>query len=255
MALDSGSAVHDGRVGGAPEPELAERAQAHSHAPAVRQMFDRISPTYDLLNRTLSLGIDRAWRRRALAELARDLPQGPVLDSCAGTLDLSRALGERFAGRTLVAGDFARSMLEAGRPKAPAQTGLVACDAMRLPFPEGSLAGVVCGFGMRNLARPQVGIAEAARVLRPSGVFVVLEFYRPVTLWTRLFHAFYGRFLLPAVGGLISGDGGAYRYLSESMVGFQTRAQFEQSMREAGFRQVQGYDLPVGIASIVRGVK
>jgi ubiquinone/menaquinone biosynthesis methyltransferase len=218
-------------------------------------MFDRISPTYDLLNRLLSLGIDQRWRAIALAALARDLPeQGALLDVCAGTLDLSLALRRRWPDRRLVSIDFARDMLLAGRPKLPAALAIVG-DAMRLPLRSAAAAGFICGFGMRNLSDPPAGLAEAARVLAPGGVCVVLEFFRPERPLTRLFHAVYARLVLPLVGRAISGDAEAYRYLSKSMQGFMSRGEFEQAMRAAGFERVEARDLSFGIASIVRGVK
>jgi len=237
-------------------PSVGERRPelAASHSHAVQRMFDRISPTYDLLNRLLSLGIDRRWRTLALDALARDLPDGALLDVCAGTLDLALAMRTRWPSRGLLSIDFARDMLLAGRSKLPGGTCVVG-DAMQLPVRSGSAAGFVCGFGMRNLSDPRQGLAEAARVLAPGGVCVVLEFFRPTSFATRLFHAVYGRLLLPLVGRLVSGDGEAYGYLSRSMQGFLARDEFERAMAEAGFRQVQGRDLSFGIASIVRGVR
>ncbi len=237
-------------------PEVRSRTAlaATQHATAVRRMFDRISPTYDLLNRLLSLGIDRRWRAQALDALALDLPEGPLVDLCAGTLDLSAAIRQRFASRTLLALDFARDMLVSGRKKTP-ETLLVVADAMRLPLQTSSIAGMVCGFGMRNLADPHAGLAEAHRVLKPSGVLVVLEFFRPTDVATRIFHAVYARGVLPLMGRLVSGDGEAYRYLSRSMQGFLSRSEYEQALRDAGFREVTGVQLTLGIASIVRGVK
>jgi ubiquinone/menaquinone biosynthesis methyltransferase len=253
----SRASLNDPAAGASPlVPELGRRAGAvgDGHALAVRRMFDRISPTYDLLNRLLWLGIDRRWRARALAELARDLPQGAILDACAGTLDLSRALAERWPARRLLALDFAPDMLKSGRAKVP-RAQLLVGDAMRLPLRAASLAGYICGFGVRNLSDPAAGLREAARVLAPGGVCVVLEFFRPVTLPTRLFHAIYARFVLPSVGRLLSGDAEAYRYLSRSMQGFMTRGELEAAMRAAGFREVSGEDLTFGVASIVRGVR
>ena len=217
-------------------------------------MFDRISPTYDLLNRLLSLGIDQRWRALALDALARDLPPGPLLDVCAGTLDLSLALSQRWPERRLVSIDFARDMLLAGRPKLPGALALVG-DAMRLPLRSGGAAGFICGFGMRNLSDPPAGLREAARVLAPGGVCVVLEFFRPVRALTRLFHAVYAQIVLPLVGRAVSGDGEAYAYLSRSMQGFLSRDEFAEAMRGAGFERVEARDLSFGIASIVRGVR
>jgi ubiquinone/menaquinone biosynthesis C-methylase UbiE len=196
----------------------AERAQ---HALAVRSMFDRVSPTYDLLNRLMSAGIDRRWRARALELLARDLPEGALLDSCAKV------------------------------ERAPLLVG----DAMRLPLANGSLAGMTCAFGMRNLSDTERGLAEALRVLKPGGVFVVLEFYRPSTPLMRAFHAVYARFVLPTMGFLVSGELAAYAYLARSMRGFFTRGEFEALARKVGFSHVSGEELSFGIASLVRMVK
>jgi ubiquinone/menaquinone biosynthesis methyltransferase len=237
-------------------PQLAARSApvAEGHALAVRSMFDRISPTYDLLNRLLSLGIDRRWRVRALNELARELPSGPLVDVCAGTLDLSAAMRRRWPTRPLLSLDFARDMLLAGRGKVSGGISVVA-DALHMPLAAASCAGLVCGFGMRNLSDPAAGLREAARVLKPGGSCVVLEFFRPERATTRLFHAIYGNVLLPFVGRLVSGDGQAYSYLSRSMQGFMSRDEFAAAMREAGFSRVEAFDLTLGIASIVRGVR
>jgi ubiquinone/menaquinone biosynthesis methyltransferase len=218
-------------------------------------MFDRISPTYDLLNRLMSMGIDRRWRARALSLLAERLPaEGGLLDSCAGTLDLSAAMEARFPERKLLAADFSREMLVRGRDKVRGAPLLVA-DAMRLPVQSGALAGMTCAFGMRNLTEPQTGLREAHRVLRPGGSFVVLEFFRPSTMVMRVFHAVYARFVLPTVGSLVSRDREAYAYLARSMKGFYTRTEFEQLGREVGFSEVHGEELSFGIASLVRFVK
>ena len=225
------------------------------HALAVRSMFDRISPTYDLLNRLLSVGIDKGWRKRALELLAEDLGEGPLLDSCAGTLDLAQAMIARFSQRRVIAADFAREMIVRGRSKVSAQTGLAVADAMLLPIRDGALAGMTCAFGMRNLSNTEQGLREAYRVLKPGGVFVVLEFYRPSSLLMRAFHAVYARFVLPLIGSLVSRDTEAYGYLAKSMQGFYTRKEFEQLGQKAGFSKVYGEELTFGIASLVRFVK
>jgi ubiquinone/menaquinone biosynthesis methyltransferase len=240
-----------------PTAELSARTAdaATSHALGVRRMFDRISPTYDTLNHLLSFGIDRSWRNRVLSLLAEQAGPLPWLDSCAGTLDLSAAIQSRWPDQALCAVDFARDMLLAGRAKLRPPARTLVCDAMRLPFPSGRFAAMTCGFGMRNLADPRLGVAEAHRVLAPGGRFVVLEFFRPTRLSTRLFHAVYARWLLPLVGRWISGDGEAYGYLSRSMRGFLSRSEFERELSLAGFHEVRGIDLTLGVASLVWGIK
>ena len=227
----------------------ARSGAAGAHGDAARSMFERIAPTYDTLNRLMSAGVDRRWRARTIAEL-RDAPRGPVLDLCAGTLDLTAMLVRACPGDRVVAVDFSPAMLEAGRPKAPSVETVVA-DATALPFADGEFSAVVCGFGMRNLSDPAAGAREVRRVLRAGGVFVTLELFRPTRLVTRAFHRAYGRVVLPAVGGWVSGDRAAYRYLAASMAGFFTRDEYEGVLRGAGFHRVRGQDLTLGVASIV----
>jgi ubiquinone/menaquinone biosynthesis methyltransferase len=235
--------------------EVAARGEQPSqHAVAVRSMFDRISPTYDLLNRVMSAGIDRRWRARALDVLGQELPDGPLLDSCAGTLDLSQALEARFPARPVVAADFSREMLVKGKAKVR-RVPLTVGDSMRLPFADAAFAGMTCSFGIRNLSDPAQGLREAFRVLKPGGALVVLEFFRPATPFMRLFHATFARFMLPALGFLISRDREAYGYLARSMQGFYSRAEFAQLGLGAGFARVESEDLSFGIASLIRWVK
>ena len=217
-------------------------------------MFDRISPTYDLLNRLMSVGIDKRWRARALERLAERLPDGPLLDTCAGTLDLAAAMEGRFAGRRVLASDFAREMLVRGRSKV-SHTKLLVGDSMHLPVRDSVLAGMTCSFGIRNLSSPEAGLREALRALKPGGVFVVLEFFRPATLPMRVFHAVYARFVLPTMGALVSRDREAYAYLARSMQGFYSRAEFGALAKNAGFKQVESEDLSFGVATLFRLVK
>jgi ubiquinone/menaquinone biosynthesis methyltransferase len=220
-------------------------------------MFDRIAPTYDLLNRVLSAGLDTRWRARAVGEIAR-APAGEVLDLCAGTLDLSAAIERAHPSRQVVAVDFAADMLTRGAGKVQ-RTEVVVGDAMALPFEDGRFSAVICGFGLRNLSDTRKGIAEAIRVLGPGGRLIVLEFFRPDrgprAAMTRAFHGGFAKVVLPLAGKVVANDGDAYGYLARSMASFLTRGELELELRDAGMQGVHGEDLTLNIASIVVGSK
>jgi ubiquinone/menaquinone biosynthesis methyltransferase len=227
----------------------ARRGEEATHAASTRRMFERIAPTYDAVNRLMSASTDRRWRARAVAEMAR-APAGPLLDLCAGTMDLTASLARARPADRVVAVDFAPAMLCAGRHKAP-RAEVVVADAAALPFADATFAGVVCGFGMRNLADPIAGAKEVRRVLRPGGLFVTLEFFRPMRAATHAFHRAYARVVLPALGGWLSGDRKAYEYLAGSMASFLARGEYESALRGVGFVRVRGVDLTLGVASVV----
>jgi ubiquinone/menaquinone biosynthesis methyltransferase len=217
-------------------------------------MFDRIAPTYDVLNKVMSFGIDKRWRTKAIALLGKGDggAVGPVLDLCAGTLDLSAMLEDAFPGERIVACDFSANMLERGKDKVT-RTERVVGDALALPFEDASFGSVICGFGMRNLADLRAGIREARRVLRPGGTFVTLELFAPKLLRTRAVHAAALKTALPVLGAVVARDRDAYAYLADSMAGFVTRAQYEALLAEEGFEAITATDLTMGVAAIVKG--
>ncbi len=236
-------------------PELAKRAEkAEAHASANQEMFERIAPTYDVLNRLMTAGIDKRWRARAIEMIRAAVPNGGrILDLCAGTLDLSAMLEEALPTSSIVACDFSASMLARGKDKVR-RTEVVVGDALALPFADASFDVVVCGFGMRNLADLRTGIREAARVLRPGGTFVTLELFAAQKLRTRAFHQTFANIALPALGAVVAKDREAYAYLAKSMQGFVTREEYEALLRDEGFGDVASSDLTLGVASIVRGL-
>jgi demethylmenaquinone methyltransferase/2-methoxy-6-polyprenyl-1,4-benzoquinol methylase len=223
-----------------------------NRAGAVRGMFDRIAPSYDLLNGVMTLSVDRRWRRRLVAAV-RPRDGERLLDLCAGTMDVAAEARRRAPGLRVVGADFSLEMLARGAAK----TGLPAAqaDALALPFPAASFDAVTVAFGVRNLESLLRGLAEIARVLRPGGRLGVLEFFRPESAGSRLVHNLYNRLALPVLGRALSPDPEAYRYLVASMERFASRPEFEQACRGAGFSSVRGQTLFPGVCGLVVGAR
>jgi demethylmenaquinone methyltransferase / 2-methoxy-6-polyprenyl-1,4-benzoquinol methylase len=224
----------------------------------VREMFSAIAPRYDLLNHLLSLNIDRRWRRLAVDRLGWERrPGGAYLDACAGTLDLAAELARRaaFAG-TVIAADFAPAMLRLGAGKAPPGTVRVAAaDTLELPFADATFDGATVGFGVRNLADLDGGLAELFRVLKPGSRVVVLDFTTPPWAPLRSLYLFYFKRVLPWVGGVVSGHPEAYAYLPASVERFPPPAELARRVAGTGFRDGGYLLLTGGIAAIHWGTR
>lgn len=222
----------------------------------VEQMFDAIAPKYDLLNRVLSLGIDQQWRKAAVRLLQAERPRR-ILDVATGTADL--ALQAMTLGPERVIGvDIAEEMLAIGREKI-ARRGLTERitlqrgDAEHLPFDDDQFDAVLVAFGVRNFQDLDAGLREMARVLRPGGVLVVLEFSKPRAFPVKQAYGLYSRHILPRVGSAVSSDDGAYTYLPESVAAFPDGDDFLMRMRAAGYHDLLAKPLTFGIASLYRG--
>jgi demethylmenaquinone methyltransferase/2-methoxy-6-polyprenyl-1,4-benzoquinol methylase len=239
-------------------PRGPERDEAATGA-AVRGMFAAVAARYDLANHLLSLGLDVAWRRataRALEETLKR-PGSCVADVCCGTGDLSLALRQCTAG-AVVGVDFCHPMLTLARRKAitcRAQVHFVEADALRLPFPDGSLDAVTIAFGFRNLANYDRGLGEMRRVLKTGGSLAVLEFSRVRWPVFGPIFRFYFHWILPRLGTWISGVAGPYRYLPDSVSVFPEQAALAEKMRAAGFRNVRYVDFTGGVAALHLGEK
>jgi demethylmenaquinone methyltransferase / 2-methoxy-6-polyprenyl-1,4-benzoquinol methylase len=223
----------------------------------VQRMFGAVAHRYDFLNHFLSLNIDRSWRRRAVRRLRPELarPGVRVLDMCCGTGDLLFAI-ESECHAAVVGCDFSHPMLLLARQKA-ARRGVRAhfmeADALRLPLPDASLDLVATAFGFRNLTNYRHGLVEMARVLRPGGVAAILEFSQPPHPMVRALYSFYSRWLLPAIGGAVSGSREAYAYLPESVRRFPGAEELAGDMERAGFQQVRFERMTAGIVALHLG--
>lgn len=205
----------------------------------VRDVFTAIAPTYDRLNRIISLRFDQRWRRVAVGRLGWERqPGGMYLDLCAGTLDFGATLASApgFRGR-VVGADFVAAMLRLGRGKA-ARLMPVTADALDLPFPDASFDGAMVGWGVRNLVDLEAGLTEAARVLKPGARLVILEMALPPQPLLRRLYTVYFRRVLPWIGRRISKHTSAYTWLPESTMAFPAPPELARRMAARGFSGV-----------------
>lgn len=231
-----------------------------SGSSGVGPMFDRIAPTYDLLNHLLSLGWDYAWRRKVAGLLPA---QGAlqILDLATGTGDLLLSVLHRCPNVVQATGlDISERMLEICREKLRTRglaerVELVHADAAATPFPPDTFDSVTMAFGIRNTADVAATLAEILRILKPGGSTLILEFALPAHRLVRWCYLKYLRSVVPQMGRMVSGDRQAYRYLDESIEGFHRPAAFSALMRQAGFREVAVIPLTFGVAAIYHGTK
>jgi demethylmenaquinone methyltransferase / 2-methoxy-6-polyprenyl-1,4-benzoquinol methylase len=225
----------------------------------VEQMFDKIAPKYDVLNRVLSLGIDVWWRKRALGYLKADRPQ-QMLDVATGTADVAIMAAKMLKPQQIIGIDIANNMLDFGRvkiknaqldPIITLETG----DSENLRFPDQSFDAVTVAFGVRNFEHLEKGLAEMARVLRPGGRVVILEFSKPHLFPFKQLYNAYFRYVLPLIGRLTSRDVRAYTYLFESVQVFPEGDAFLSILSKTGFHQAQCERLTLGICSIYSAKK
>ena len=245
-----------------PQLEALDARAAAAGAPVkrsyVQRIFSEIAPRYDLLNRLLSGGVDRSWRRAAIAALGVGRrPSGVYLDLCAGTLDVGAAISKLPGFQGFVVGaDFAEPMLRAGRGKAPAAvlTPVVA-DALTLPVASDSCDGAIVAFGIRNVVDMPAAFREILRVLTPGSRFVILEFSTPRSRIVRWTYELYSRRVLPLVGALVSGHPTAYQYLPDSIAQFPSAEKLKEIMAGSGFANVSITRLTFGVAALHVGEK
>jgi demethylmenaquinone methyltransferase/2-methoxy-6-polyprenyl-1,4-benzoquinol methylase len=222
----------------------------------VKSMFDLLAPTYDLLNRLLSFGVDVSWRRKTVARL----PKGKldVLDLACGTGDVSLEVVRQRPQAAVCGADLSLGMLKAGVPKIKKRKcddaiSLQALSAEDLPYKDDSFDAVTIAFGIRNVSRRDKALTEMVRVLRPGGKALILDFSMPPNPLMRALYGFYFHRALPLIGGLVSGNFEAYKYLPNSVAGFPPREEFVELMRASGFKSAEWTDFTFGVSTLYEG--
>ena len=240
-------------------PAGVEPSDSVAVSRVVREMFGRVAPRYDLLNHLLSGQIDRYWRRKLVRAVRPylDRDESRIADLCCGTGDVALAFGRarRKSPRAqpCLASDFCRPMLERADEKlrrAGHRFPLVEADASRMPLPDGSLDLIAIAYGFRNLANYRGGAEEFARLLASGGCLAILEFSQPTSrLWRAVFNAYFEH-ALPRLGNAISGSGGAYSYLQESVARFPEPEAVRTLLCDAGFERVEARVLTGGVSML-----
>lgn len=230
-------------------------------AQRIQSLFDSIAGDYDRLNHILSLGVDRIWRRRALKWITDGEPQKDILDIACGTGDFSIETAKHSDSRTSVTGlDLSAEMLKVMSDKVSAagldsriQTEQGNCEHMR--FADDSFGRVTIAFGIRNFENREQALREILRVLKPGGRLVILELSVPSNPVLKWFYCLYFKNVLPVVGGLVSGDRAAYRYLPASVLKFPAKEEWMATMRGCGYRNVTHKAYSLGICRLYIGEK
>lgn len=238
----------------------ARSAKVDKSPAKIAGMFDAIAGRYDLLNTVLSGGLDRYWRRRAIATLGLT-GQERLLDVCTGTADVAIGSARAARGASRVVGvDFAGAMLAHGLEKVRAaglesRVKLIRGDAMRLPVADASVHAVTIAFGIRNVQQTDVACRELLRVLKPGGRLAILEFGMPVIPAVRPLYLWYSNHILPRIGRTVSKHEAAYTYLPESIGSFPWGEDFARILNVAGFSQVKSKPLALGIVYLYSAQK
>jgi len=233
------------------ESNLSKKAQ-------VAEMFNNIAGRYDLLNHLLSMGIDKGWRKKAIAEVAAIQPK-TLLDVATGTGDMAIAAAA-MNPHHITGIDIADQMLEIGRKKIAARNlseviNLQVADSESMPFNSGEFDSVMCAYGVRNFEHLEAGLREMCRVLCPGGKVVILEFSQPTKFPVKQLFRLYFRFVLPMIGRLFSKHSRAYSYLPESVMAFPEGKKFCDILEQCGFRSAKAVPLTFGITTLYTAIK
>ena len=226
----------------------------------IQAMFNEIAPKYDLLNRILSIGYDKHWRRVAVSEFDIDINK-KYLDVATGTSDIALEIGKSYPKPAQVIGiDFSFSMLKLGHQKISTNNignkiKLISCAAENISLKGNTFDGVITAFGVRNFLDTQQGLREMYRILKPNGKIVILEFSFPQKWFLTRIYRFYFEKILPLIGRIISGHKSAYSYLPGSVANFPQGETFNGILESTGFKNISIKPLTFGIVTIYTGIK
>ena len=224
----------------------------------VAKMFDNISENYDGLNRVISLGIDMKWRKKVVALVAEKNPE-TILDIATGTGDLVIMMSNTSA-KKIIGLDISAGMLEVGKQKIEAKKltekiEMVLGDSENMPYPDNYFDAITVSFGIRNFETLEKGLAEIYRVLKPNGIFVILETSVPTKFPFKQGYAFYTKYILPIIGKVFSKDNDAYGYLSESAANFPFGETLNNILRKISFIECKAMPQTMGVATIYTATK
>ena len=226
----------------------------------IKAMFNAVAPKYDFLNRLLSVGCDRYWRKAAVSEF-QSFGNKAFLDVATGTADIPLEIGKRYPKSTQIVGmDFSLSMLKLGNKKISnnklsKSITLIPGSAENIPFKDQSFDGVITSFGVRNFTDAKQGLGEMHRILKPNGKIVVLEFSFPKNIILQWLYRYYFEKVLPITGRIISGHKIAYSYLPSSVVNFPQGETFKKMLECSGFKNISLKPLTLGIVTLYKGIK
>lgn len=217
-------------------------------------MFDNIAPAYDFMNRAMTLGVDRRWRRITVDAIAAEKPR-QVLDVATGTGDLAIQIARRMQSASISGVDLSPTMVEVGRRKIETaglsgRVTLEVADCLNLPFDNNSFDAVTVAYGVRNFEHLDQGYAEMTRVLRPGGIIAVLELTEPDGTLIKPLYKLYTRMIIPTVGKLVSGDSSAYSYLPRSIAAVPSGEAMLALMRKAGLERTHAHALTFGVCTL-----
>jgi demethylmenaquinone methyltransferase/2-methoxy-6-polyprenyl-1,4-benzoquinol methylase len=231
--------------------DLSKKAQ-------VADMFNNIAARYDFLNHLLSMGIDKGWRRKAIAEV-KEVNPNVILDVATGTGDLAIA-ASKIKPQHIVGVDIAEQMLEVGRKKIKEKgldkvITLQSGDSEALPFVEGAFDAITCAYGVRNFEHLEAGLRDMNRVLRTGGKVAILEFSQPQKFPIKQIYKFYFKNILPLLGKMVSKHSRAYTYLPESVMAFPEGRKFCEILESCGFKDARARPLTFGITTLYTAYK